>query len=63
MRLRYSAQARRQIRAIGNYIAQDSPSAAKRVVARIREAARLLTKFPRIGRIGRATGTREQDRR
>jgi len=46
MRLRYSAHARGQIVAIGDYIAQDSPSAAKRVVSRIREAARLLASFP-----------------
>jgi len=59
MRLRYSAHARRQIVAIGDYIAQDSPSAAKRVVSRIREAARLLASFPGIGRVGRAAGTRE----
>ena len=37
MRLRYSAEARRQIEAIGAYIAQDNPAAAKRVVARIKE--------------------------
>jgi toxin ParE1/3/4 len=59
MRLRYSAEARRQIEAIGAYIAQDNPAAAKRVVARIKEAARLLSKFRRIGRVGRAAGTRE----
>jgi plasmid stabilization system protein ParE len=59
MRLRYSAVARRQIRAIGDYIAQDNPAAAKRVVARIQGMARLLAKFPRIGRAGRAAGTRE----
>jgi len=59
MRLRYSAHARRHIVAIGGYIAEDSPAAAQRVVERIREAARLLASFPGIGRVGRATGTRE----
>jgi toxin ParE1/3/4 len=59
MRLRYSAVARRQIRAIGDYIAQDNPAAAKRVMGRIRGMAGLLAKFPRIGRVGRAAGTRE----
>jgi toxin ParE1/3/4 len=59
MRLRYSSEARRQIQAIGDYIAQDNPKAARRVVGRIEAAARLLSKFPRIGRIGRVSGTRE----
>jgi toxin ParE1/3/4 len=59
MRLRYSAVARRQIQAIGAYIAQDHPAAAVRVIDRIRRTARLLADFPRIGRLGRASGTRE----
>jgi toxin ParE1/3/4 len=59
MRLRYSAKARRQIRAIGDYIAQDNPAAAKRVVARLQGVIRLLAKFPRIGHVGRAAGTKE----
>ena len=59
MRLRYSGDARDQIVGIGEFIAQDSPTAAKRVVARIRDAARLVASFPGIGRTGRSTGTRE----
>jgi toxin ParE1/3/4 len=59
MRLRYSGDARDQILEIGEFIAQDSPTAAKRVVARIRDAARLVASFPGIGRTGRSTGTRE----
>jgi plasmid stabilization system protein ParE len=45
MRLRYSGDARDQILEIGEFIAQDSPTAAKRVVARIRDAARLVASF------------------
>ena len=59
MRLRYSAVARRQIQAIGAYIAEDDPAAAARVIDRIRRTARLLGDFPGIGRLGRASGTRE----
>jgi toxin ParE1/3/4 len=59
MRLRYSGDARRQIVAIGDYIARDDASAARRVIGRIRQAARLLASFPGIGRTGRAAGTRE----
>ena len=59
MRLRYSAEARGQIQAIGDYIGQVDPAAAKRIVARIRAGAQLLGKFPRLGRVGRASDTRE----
>jgi plasmid stabilization system protein ParE len=59
MRPRYSAVARRQLQAIGAYIAQDDPAAAARVENRIRRTAGLLAKLPRIGRAGRAEGTRE----
>jgi plasmid stabilization system protein ParE len=59
MRLRYSAEGRRQLLSIGAYIQQNDPGAAKRVVGRIRAAANLIARFPGIGRIGRASGTRE----
>ncbi|ETX00743.1 MAG: hypothetical protein ETSY2_38565, partial [Candidatus Entotheonella gemina] len=38
---------------------QDDPTAALRVISTIREAARLLTEHPNIGRAGRVAGTRE----
>ena len=59
MRLRYSAEARRQIQAIGDYIGSNDRAAAERVVARIRAGTRLLGNFPRLGRAGRVPGTRE----
>jgi toxin ParE1/3/4 len=57
--LKFSAAAREHILQIHTYIAERNPSAASRVVERIRAAAELLHQFPRIGREGRAGGTRE----
>jgi len=41
------------------FISQDNPEAAKRIVKRIRDAARLLSDHPNGGRPGRVHGTRE----
>lgn len=41
------------------FISQDNPQAAKRIVKRIRDAARLLSDQPNAGRPGRVQGTRE----
>ncbi|MEE4264625.1 MAG: type II toxin-antitoxin system RelE/ParE family toxin [Desulfobacteraceae bacterium] len=41
------------------FISQDNPEAAKRIVKRIRDAARLLSDQPNAGRPGRVHGTRE----
>ena len=41
------------------FISQDNPQAAKRIVKRIRDAARLLSDQPNAGRPGRVHGTRE----
>ena len=40
-------------------ISQGNPQAAKRIVKRIRDAARLLSDQPNAGRPGRVHGTRE----
>nr|WP_241696268.1 type II toxin-antitoxin system RelE/ParE family toxin [Solimonas terrae] len=42
-----------------DYIAQDDPQAAIRIVLRIEEAVALLTDHPELGRAGRMPGTRE----
>ena len=42
------------------YIAADSDRAAESVEASIHKEAKLLSRFPRSGRIGRAPGTRER---
>jgi toxin ParE1/3/4 len=45
--------------AIAEYIAQDRPLAASRMVERIREAVDHLAENPDSGRVGRVAGTRE----
>lgn len=41
------------------FVSQDNPQAAKRIVRRIRNVARLLSDQPDAGRPGRVHGTRE----
>jgi toxin ParE1/3/4 len=41
------------------FISQDNPQAAKKIVTRIRDAARILSDQPNAGRPGRVHGTRE----
>ena len=46
-----SAEAKRDLESIHDYIAEDNPAAALRVVVRIKETCELLAQFPLIGRI------------
>ncbi len=43
----------------GEFIAQDNPEAASRVLRRIWDAAYMLADHPHAGRAGRVPGTRE----
>lgn len=47
------------LQALRQYIAQDSPSAARRIAKKILTAINLLSKHPEIGRQGRVLDTRE----
>jgi addiction module RelE/StbE family toxin len=49
----------RELDAIGDYIARDSPAAAERTVRRILDEVDRLADHPHIGRPGRIAGTRE----
>jgi toxin ParE1/3/4 len=49
----------RRLDEIGDYIAQDSPSAAERIVAQISARVAELGEQPTMGRPGRIGGTRE----
>jgi plasmid stabilization system protein ParE len=42
-----------------DYIADDNPAAARRMVSRIREAASHLRRSPQMGKRGRVANTRE----
>jgi addiction module RelE/StbE family toxin len=59
MRLRYTPRAKLDLAEIHDYIAQENPPAAKRVVHIIRKAAGALPQNPFVGRAGRIAGTRE----
>lgn len=59
MNVVFSPQAREDLREIFIYIAEDSPSAARLVLTRIKERVRELKDNPHIGRPGRVPGTRE----
>lgn len=57
--IRWTKRALRRLDEIGAHVAEDSPEAAARVIARILSAAELLTEQPAMGRVGRIKATRE----
>lgn len=59
MRVRWLRAARANLEAAAEYVAQDSPTAAKRLVLRILEAVDQLQAHPAMGRPGRVSFTRE----
>ena len=60
MRLRWTRLAERDLDDIAEYIGQDSPAAAARVVLElIDQAETLLSRHAALGRPGRVLGTRE----
>jgi len=60
LRLRWTRLAERDLDDIADYIGQDSPAAAARVVLElIDQAEALLTRHVALGRPGRVLGTRE----
>lgn len=60
MRLRWTRLADRDLEEIAQYVGQDNPAAAARVVLElIDQAETLLPEYPAIGRAGRVLGTRE----
>ena len=52
-------EAERDLAAIVDYVLQDDPTAAWRLVDTIREATRVPSEHPGIGRQGRVEGTRK----
>jgi addiction module RelE/StbE family toxin len=59
MKIRWSPTAVSDLESIREYIARDSPSAARKVANRIKESVNRLCNFPLSGRAGRVPGTRE----
>ena len=59
LRLEWSKAARADLLAILDYISDDNPDAAARLIAEIETKAARLTKRPELYRKGRAAGTRE----
>jgi len=59
MTVRFSVSALADIQSIYDFVAQEAPSAAARIVSGIDEAAGRLDRFPLSGRIGAVELTRE----
>ena len=59
MRIVWQDEAERDLDMIAEYILQDDPGAALRLVYTIRVATLVLREHPNIGRTGRVEGTRE----
>jgi toxin ParE1/3/4 len=55
----WTEPARQDLRQVFEYIAEDSPKAASKLLAVIKERAVLLQNNPHMGRTGRVDGTRE----
>lgn len=59
VQVRWLKRALRNLKEEADYIAQDDPQAAMRVVLKIEESVALLVDQPELGRAGRVPGTRE----
>jgi toxin ParE1/3/4 len=59
VRVKWLREARANLDAEAEYISQDSPAAAGRIVAAIESATAGLARHPAMGRPGRVIGTRE----
>jgi addiction module RelE/StbE family toxin len=59
MKVRYTPQAKSDLTEIFSHIAEDNARAARGVIATIRQDITLLSDNPRLGRLGRVSGTRE----
>jgi len=59
MKLRWTRLALQDLRDLHEYIAEDNPSAANRMVTRIQDATQRLKNHPQMGRPGRVQGTHE----
>jgi addiction module RelE/StbE family toxin len=59
LNVNFTPQARDDLIAIRDWIAEDDPRAADNVIARIAQTAMMFGQFPLLGREGLVAGTRE----
>ena len=59
MKILWSPTAVSDLESIRDYIAEDNPTAARKVATRIKESVNRLVSFPLSGRAGRVPETRE----
>ena len=59
MRIIWLDEAERDLGWIAEYILKDDPAAALRLIYTIREATRVLSEHPNVGRTGHVEGTQE----
>jgi toxin ParE1/3/4 len=59
LKIQWSSTAVADLKSIREYIARDSPKAARKVANRIKEGVNRLSNFPLSGRAGRVPETRE----
>ncbi|HTQ14452.1 MAG TPA: type II toxin-antitoxin system RelE/ParE family toxin [Rhizomicrobium sp.] len=59
MRVIWVERALDDLERIHDYIQSDNPAAAQRVIQRLRSGLESLSRFPRMGRAGRVSDTRE----
>ncbi len=59
MKLKWTRLSIQDMQHLYDYIAEDNPKAAKKMISRIGEAADKLKKYPHMGKAGRVTNTRE----
>jgi toxin ParE1/3/4 len=58
LRVNFTPEARDDLIAIRDWIAQDDERAAERVVSRIIQISMMFGQFPKLGRVGDVAGTR-----
>ena len=57
--IEFSSGALRDLKDIFDWIAQDSPATALRIIARLRQNIEILADFPQLGKVGRVQNTFE----
>jgi len=59
LKIRWTMPAADQLQGIFDYISDENPTAAERMVRRIHESISRIARMPNAGRMGRVAGTRE----